>query len=190
MDTHKGRMRRLGADRGFTLLEMLIAVVILGILAMIIIPQFTASTDDAKSATVKADLSALRSAIETYYQQHNGSYPGVMKTDGTAGDATSCATAFGLQLTQYSLIGGVTGPDKADAGKFPANSTIYGPYVKGGSLPVNPFNNKADVVCDNTVTDITTRAADGNTGWKFYMKTGILIANDNLSSGGTAHSAY
>lgn len=189
MKRYGGPLNR-SKERGFTLLEMLIAVVILGILAMIIIPQFTASTDDAKVAAVKADLSALRSAVETYYQQHNGSYPGVKKVDGAAAEAADCATAFGLQLTQYSLISGVTGPDKEDTTKFPAGSTIYGPYVKGGSLPVNPFNQLNNVKCDNTVTDITTRTPDGTTGWMFYMKTGILIANDNLSSGGVNHSTY
>lgn len=178
-------------ERGFTLLEMLIAVVILGILAMIIIPQFTASTDDAKVAAVKADLSAMRSAIEVYYQQHNGKYPGLVSIDGsTAGTADTCGKAgavgdFAKQLVWFSEINGKAASDSADL-----TAPLYGPYVKGGSLPVNPFNNKSDVLCDDSATDLAERTADGTTGWKFFMKTGILIANDNLKSGDVNHSTY
>ncbi len=69
---------------GFTLIEMLIVIIILGILAMVIIPQITVSTEDAKVSTLKTNLGGIRSAIEMYYAQHNQTYPGVKKeTDGT-----------------------------------------------------------------------------------------------------------
>ena len=68
---------------GFTLIEMLIVIIILGILAMVIIPQITVSQEDAKVSTLKTNLTGIRSAIELYYAQHNNIYPGVKKTDGT-----------------------------------------------------------------------------------------------------------
>ncbi len=63
------RRARQGSRSGrgaFTLIEMLIVIVILGILAMVIIPQVSTSTDDAKLATLQANLSAMRSAVELY----------------------------------------------------------------------------------------------------------------------------
>jgi prepilin-type N-terminal cleavage/methylation domain-containing protein len=61
------------AKRGFTLVEILIVVVILGILAAIVIPQFTQASTEAKSNSLASDLQSLRSQIELYKVQHNTS---------------------------------------------------------------------------------------------------------------------
>jgi general secretion pathway protein G len=59
---------------GFTLIEILIVVVILGILAAVVIPQFTNAADDASVASARTQLQTMRSQIELYRAQ-NGSYP-------------------------------------------------------------------------------------------------------------------
>ena len=86
---------------GFTLIEMLIVIIILGILAMVIIPQITVSTEDAKVSTLKANLAGMRRAIEVYYAQHNMTYPVVNAAGGSAGDAGT-PLAFVNQLTQFT----------------------------------------------------------------------------------------
>ncbi|RMF93904.1 MAG: type II secretion system protein [Planctomycetota bacterium] len=58
----------------FTLIEVLIVVVIMAILAAVIIPQFTASTDDAKESSTAFNAHVLRSQLELY-KIHHGSYP-------------------------------------------------------------------------------------------------------------------
>ena len=60
--------------RGFTLIEILIVVVILGILAAIVVPQFTDAADSAKSASLKSQLQTLRGQCELFYAQ-TGAYP-------------------------------------------------------------------------------------------------------------------
>lgn len=72
---------------------------------------------------------------------------------------------------KYSEVTGYVSVTKTAAAKF-------GPYIKSDALPTNPYNGKNDVLCDITETDITAKASDGTTGWKFYIKTGILLAND------------
>ncbi len=165
---------------GFTLIEMLIVIVVLGILAMIIIPQITVSTEDAKISTLQTNLSGMRSAIETYYAQHNSIYPG-KKHQTTGSDTISDAEAgiaFLAQLTLYSRATGVTANSKDATFKF-------GPYIKGGALPKNPFTATNNVTADYDESNITVRAADAASAWKFYPVTGVFIANDT-----SAHALY
>jgi prepilin-type N-terminal cleavage/methylation domain-containing protein len=63
------------ARTAFTLIEILIVVVILGILAAIVIPQFTNAADDANQSSVKSQLQTLRSQIELYRVQNAGVNP-------------------------------------------------------------------------------------------------------------------
>ncbi|MFC1675693.1 type IV pilin protein [Planctomycetota bacterium] len=63
------------AKSGFTLVEILIVVVILGILAAIVIPQFTDASTEAKEARLASDLQMMRSQIELYKIQHTDALP-------------------------------------------------------------------------------------------------------------------
>ena len=63
------------AKSGFTLVEILIVVVILGILAAIVIPQFTDASTEAKEARLASDLQMMRSQLELYKIQHDDALP-------------------------------------------------------------------------------------------------------------------
>ncbi|MDP6158180.1 MAG: prepilin-type N-terminal cleavage/methylation domain-containing protein [Phycisphaerales bacterium] len=67
------------AARGFTLIEILIVVVILGILAAVIIPQFTNAADDASISSARTQLQTMRSQVELFRSQ-TGSYPAASGT--------------------------------------------------------------------------------------------------------------
>ena len=163
---------KLKNQSGFTLIEILIVVILLGILATIIIPQVSVSTDDAKLNTLITNLSQLRNSIEVYYYQHSNTYPGAAVPATRPGDVTTEATAFIAQLTRYSDEDGNISNSKDTTFK-------YGPYVKGGDLPVNPFNSKTDITIDTGETDIMIKASGGiNTGYKFYTTTGVFMAAD------------
>ena len=59
---------------GFTLIEMMVVVVVIGILAGLIMPKFMGATHDAKVSTAKANVSELESALERFYV-HMDRYP-------------------------------------------------------------------------------------------------------------------
>jgi general secretion pathway protein G len=62
--------------KAFTLVEILIVVVILGILAAIVVPQFTNATQDAQTGNIRAQLKSLQNQIELFRARAtDGQYP-------------------------------------------------------------------------------------------------------------------
>lgn len=162
---------RGSGQAGFTLIEILIVVILLGILATIIIPQVSVSSDDAKLNTLKTNLSHMRSAVEIYYYQHGNTYPAAAVPTTKPGDVSDLPGTFVAQLMRYTDASG-------NINNSGSSTYACGPYV-AGVFPANPYNSKSDVTIDNTETDITVKASGGvNTGWKFYSKTGVLMAAD------------
>lgn len=62
------------AEEGFTLIELMIVIAVIGVLAAIAVPKMSGVTGKAKVAQVKADFKAVQSALEMYYAEHQA-YP-------------------------------------------------------------------------------------------------------------------
>jgi len=77
-------MKRM-VHKGFTLVEILIVVVILGILAAIVIPQFANASNDALKGTLQTQLQTISSQIELYRVRENGVLPAI-SADTIAGN--------------------------------------------------------------------------------------------------------
>jgi general secretion pathway protein G len=58
--------RNRAAEQGFTLLELMIVMVVIGLLAAIAIPAYTSNIRNAREAVLKEDLHVLRQAIDSY----------------------------------------------------------------------------------------------------------------------------
>ncbi len=78
------RLERTLSARAFTLVEILIVVVILGILAAVVIPQFTNARVETSVSTLKSQLQTIRGQIEVYKARHNSLPP--FGTTGTESD--------------------------------------------------------------------------------------------------------
>ncbi len=112
---------RRNAPRGFTLVEILIVVIILGILAAIVIPQFTNASTEARQSNVLTQLQTLRTQIEFYKLQHADAAPKLITTGWTV-------------FTQYTDISGAVSATKD-------STHIYGPYYQ--TAPVNPLSDSS-----------------------------------------------
>ncbi len=153
----------------FTLIELLLVVVILGILAAVAIPQFADSSEEARASSLQSNLAVLRNSVEYYRTNHLGKYPGY-----PSGGGVPTAAEVQNQLTLASTTAGATAAP-GTAG-YP-----FGPYVRD-RVPENPVNGLTTVlvVLDNAAFPV----ADDSTGWIFQPQTGKWRAN----STGTAPS--
>lgn len=75
MDILSPLRRVRGAERGFTLVELMVVIVILGIIIAIATPQFTGQVDKARKSAVLADLSSMKALVELHLAE-KGRLPG------------------------------------------------------------------------------------------------------------------
>ena len=136
---------------GFTLVEIMVVVVLLGILAAIVVPQFTGASNETRNSALSTDLRRVRSQIEYYKIQHKDQLP------ATTGET---ADEFLRRITTKTDADGNVGND-------------FGPYMQ--DFPVNPFNDRSTVRIDGGA------AGSNTDGWRFDTTTGAFQADDTAA---------
>jgi type IV pilus assembly protein PilA len=81
------KLTKRQGERGWTLVELIIVIVILGLIAGIAIPAYLNLTDSAKINACQAQQAAIKSAVLLYYAKHQGALPDSLTT-GMFVDAT------------------------------------------------------------------------------------------------------
>jgi general secretion pathway protein G len=144
-------------SKAFTLVEILIVVVILGILAAIVIPQFTNASQDAQRGNIQTQVQSIRNQVELFRVKNNGSNPLMVGTG---------AAAFADFLVNNAN-----------------NSYGHMQQAYMRSAPINPRNGSSDVLTDASADQLATAAAaaamDPATtaaGWIFNPTTGAFAA--------------
>ena len=164
------------SDKGFTLVEILIVVMILAIIAAVALPKFSNASQVARASMLADDLRIMRMQIEVFRGQHCGVSPGYPDCDiSQAPDAES----FVAQMTgRTTAMGGVPGPGER----------AFGPYMR--EMPRNPLNNlnTVEIIADD---DAFPDAADDSHGWIYQPKTQTLRADSpGADDGGKAYFSY
>ena len=150
-------------NQGFTLVELIIVVSILGILAAIVLPEFQGHAQKAKEATAKDNLRILREAIERYAFDHNEVPPGYPGDDSTQNPGT-------LWFLQQLSI------SKKYLSELPEN-------------PLNGYSAVYIVANNGTITD--GMAAGSAQGWVYQPSTKTVKINmTGTDSEGTNYFDY
>ena len=126
-------------ERGFTLIELMEVIVILGILAGLIVPRIMGRPDEARRAKARIQLESLETALKLY-KLDNGNYP---------------TTEQGLQaLVEAPAVGAL------------AKNWRQGGYLEKGKVPKDPWDNDFDYISPGAHGDydLSSRGADGEPG--------------------------
>lgn len=156
--------KKISIRSAFTLVEILIVVVILGILATIVIPQFSNASLTARENTLRDELRYLRTQIAVYRAQHNDCSPGYA-SGASSGVATEAN--FAAQMTTYTDEQGATSATGSSVYK-------YGPYLS--KMPKNPLNTfeTFTIIADGAAMPV---APDGTTAFIYKPQTQEIVPN-------------
>jgi general secretion pathway protein G len=125
---------------GFTLLELMVVIIILGVLAGLVLPRFMGRTEEAKRTKAKLQIENLEAALKLY-KLDNGNYP---------------TTDQGLE----ALV------QKPTMGAIPKNWREGG-YLEKGQVPLDPWGRAYAYLCPgvkNKDFDLKSLGADGEEG--------------------------
>lgn len=157
---------------GVTLVELMVAVIVAGILAAVVVPQFTQHRGEARIAVLDANLTEVRNAIELYAYQHGGAYPGARDSTDPSKPSSHPAEDFTQQLTQYTdALGTVRAVEDANH--------ALGPYLHKSELPRNPYTNTNTLAVAPGDGGVMPPPVDGDTAWRFVAQTGRFFANQS-----------
>ena len=135
---------------GFTLLEILIVVVLMAILASVIIPQWSGTTERASENTARFNVGELRNLVQVYKSQHNGQYPATLEL-----------------LTVKTNRNGT--PDSGDG------PLVCGPYIV--NIPDNPLVDVSYAYVVKAPSANPPSDAESGAGWLYDSNTGEVWIN-------------
>ncbi|MDX2130813.1 MAG: prepilin-type N-terminal cleavage/methylation domain-containing protein [Planctomycetota bacterium] len=159
-------MRRRSAHPAFTLLELVVVVVVLGLIVAIAIPRVSRGAENAMLRRLHADTIALQTAIDLYAAEHDGRSP-AFDPDGN------------IDTDHGAIAARLTGRTDARGNLTPAGR--FGSYLR--SVPQNPYT-----VCPSIRIDGTTTPQDCS--WRLDTAKNTVRSDHTNSPLDDLHSGH
>ncbi|MFZ1360779.1 MAG: type II secretion system protein [Candidatus Saccharimonadales bacterium] len=155
------QIKNLKEEKGFTIVELLIVIVVIGILAAIIIVAYTGVQNQARTTKAKSNASTIQKRLEAYYAENEGSYP-------TVSGWTSYTTAH---------------PNAA--GSIPANITVQtAAPSKGDNIQLQYCRSGA------TAPTAVSQATGYRINWFDYVEGGVSDVTKAIHGGDAKDTGY
>ncbi len=152
--------------RGLTLVELLVALAVLGTLAAVVVPRLSDGDRAAREVGVANQLSLVRESMEHYRVMHEGLLPDERLVEQLTGVTETSGDPRAPDAPPTLLPDGTVDPG-------------CGPYLRK-PFPMNPLNG----LCTVAVLDRLPAEADGTTGWIWIPRRAAFRAN---TPGETSH---
>ena len=158
-------------NKGFTLVELLVVIAIIGILAVVAVPALFKNIEKGKVADLESDISAIRSAVLSYYT-NNSEYP--IDPGANANDTTDDTPPILTQDKKTAISGGESLETETNKPKYKASLALFD-ELEGLSFP---YGGSYEL----------TNASGGNTPVKspdtLYLKITTKDENTTISKDG------
>ena len=141
--------------KGFTLIELMVVIVILGILAAVVAPRIPQFVNKAKEGKTKGNLGTLRSTLNIYYGDNDGKYP------NTETPLLSCLMPKYLKKIPEAELPGSHPASAAVVGSSAMLQTDVGGYMYG-DVELNP------TTWGNIVINCNAHNDSGGIAWSSY----------------------
>ncbi len=157
-------LSKLRNRKGFTLVELLIVIVILGILAAIVIARFAGATKESKESNLKGNLRTIRSSLETYKanSKSNADPPNLDDLwKGTAADVDSKTFLERIPIDPFYRLNSVT----VVTANFSPSDVATERDTKISGTGGWAYDSQTGRVCANYYSTDTTAGAPSDTSW-------------------------
>jgi MSHA pilin protein MshA len=159
-------MLRKNNNKGFTMIELLMVIMLVAILGAVALPQFLDFRTEGKVAAAQSIVSSIRSGIKLQYSQQ------ILRCGGSNGAWPTLAAVSGnnIALGAFCTISTVTNASERR-------------FIDQAEVPANPFGTSTVAACTNT-TGATKCAAAAATpgGWCYNASSGDFWANTDQRS--------
>jgi prepilin-type N-terminal cleavage/methylation domain-containing protein len=148
------------ARPAFSLVELVIVVVIIGILGAIALPRVTSAGDRARASALQASIAELQKSVDHYSAEHLERSPATEPDGSTSIAGLAIARRLMRRTDDFGVV---------------SAAGVYGPYIR--TWPLNPYNDLATIRIDGA-------AAGANThGWRYDSASSRIEADHKVTSG-------